>query len=346
MKILIDINHPAHVHLFRNAAKQWIEQGRQVIVAARMRDMIPSLLTAYGIAYEYASTPRPGRLGLAVELIEHDWNILKLTRKHRADVLIGTSPSIGHVSKATRARSILFDEDDPDYQKDFVWLAYPFADTIVVPAGVRGKRTAKYVEHDSYHELAYLHPNHFKPDPSVLKLLGVQEDEPFFILRMVAFKAHHDYGHSGLSYQVKRQLIQLLSQHGKVFITAEGDLPAEFQPFQINIPAHQIHNALGFARMLICDSQTMTIEAAVLGTPAIRCNTFVGRCSVIEELQNRYGLTYGFLPTEEDQMLQFITDCLHDNNLRQTWQARRQRMLEEKIDFAAWMVEFVNQFEQ
>ena len=88
----------------------------------------------------------------------------------------------------------------------------------------------------------------------------------------------------------------------------------------------------------------MTIEAAVLGTPAIRCNTFVGRCPVIEELEHRYELTYGFLPHEEGRMLNTIERLLDTGNLKGEWLRRRDNMLKEKIDLTAWMVPFVEDY--
>jgi hypothetical protein len=96
--------------------------------------------------------------------------------------------------------------------------------------------------------------------------------------------------------------------------------------------------------MFVGDSQSMTIEAAVLGTPAIRCNTFVGRCSVIKELEQRYKLTYGFLPHDEIRMLDMIEDLLKVKNLKERWSLRRDAMLEEKIDLTAWMVPFVEEY--
>ena len=43
--------------------------------------------------------------------------------------------------------------------------------------------------------------------------------------------------------------------------------------------------------MFIGDSQTMTSEAAVLGVPSLRCNSFAGRISYINEQEFKYGLT-------------------------------------------------------
>ena len=97
-----------------------------------------------------------------------------------------------------------------------------------------------------------------------------------------------------------------------------------------------------YATMLVGDSQTMTSEAAVLGTPAIRCNTFVGRIHYLEEEERKYGLTYGFRPDEAEKMFEKINELLAMPNLKEVWQTRRQKLLSEKIDytqFLAWFVE-------
>jgi uncharacterized protein len=96
--------------------------------------------------------------------------------------------------------------------------------------------------------------------------------------------------------------------------------------------------------MLIGDSQTMTSEAAVLGTPAIRCNTFVGRISYLEEEEHTYNLTYGFLPTNSDAMFVKINELLAMPGLKAVWQKRRQKMLKDKIDVTAFYVWFIENY--
>ena len=85
----------------------------------------------------------------------------------------------------------------------------------------------------------------------------------------------------------------------------------------------------------------MTAEAAVLGTPAIRCNSFVGKISYLEELEHKYGLTYGFLPSEKDKMLDKISELLSMKNLSIEWHKRRRQMLSEKLDLTSWLVDFI-----
>ena len=346
MRILVDVGHPAHVHLFRHAIRLWQNRDHQIIITARDKDITTQLLSLYGFEYHIASRARKGSLGRLLELFEHDWKVFQIARRYQADVLLGTSVSISHASKFLPARSIVFNEDDIASARVFASLTYPFSDLIVTPVSLPDDLGKNHIRYNSYQELAYLHPNRFQPDPAILDELGIEEDESFSILRFVAFQATHDVGQKGISLETKRSLVRLLSEHGRVFITSEGDLPLEFAKYQIRILPHKIHDALAFADIFVGDSQSMTIEAAVLGTPAIRCNTFVGRCPVIEELEHQYGLTYGFLPHEEPKMLDMINKLLTTENLRGEWLRRRGAMLEEKIDLTAWMVPFIEKFVQ
>jgi predicted glycosyltransferase len=97
---------------------------------------------------------------------------------------------------------------------------------------------------------------------------------------------------------------------------------------------------MSFAKLLVSDSQTMTIEAAVLGVPSVRYNSFVGRTPVIEEIENRYHLTYGFLPAQQTAMLEKVVEILSEQDQR-IWRDRRNRLLQEKSDFTSWIVDFI-----
>lgn len=209
------------------------------------------------------------------------------------------------------------------------------------------------VYYPAYHELAYLHPKRFVPDASVPDDAGIGYErdangrvvnvEPYFVMRFNAFKAHHDVGVVGLTIENKRRMVQLLSQHGKVFITTERNIDEEFLPYQLRVPQDKVHSLLYYATMFVGDSQTMTSEAAVLGTPSIRCNTFVGRIHYLEEEEHRYGLTYGFRPSESERMFARVEELLGMGGaeLKAEWGKRREVLLKEKIDYTGFQVWFV-----
>ncbi len=105
-----------------------------------------------------------------------------------------------------------------------------------------------------------------------------------------------------------------------------------------------MHHFLKDAYMVIGDSQTMIAEAAVLGTPALRFNDFVGKLGYLEELEHKYCLTYGIKTTEPENLLKKIDFILQIKNLKEEWQIRKEKMLADKIDVTAFMVWFIENY--
>ena len=343
MNILIDINHPAHVHLYRNVYKMLVEKGHKVLVVVKEIPSAMKLLDLYGIPYVNIGKKDDSIMRKGMDQLVYDKRLLKIVREHHTDIGLGSSINIPHVSKMNRMKSIILDDDDDGAEPLFVKFGHPFADTILSPVDTP-RRSKKKIYVHAYHELAYLHPNRFQPDSSVLQEAGVIQGEPYFILRFNAFKAHHDVGVVGLTIENKRRLVEYLKTKGKVFITTERDIDDEFKPYQLKVSPEKAHSLMYYATMLIGDSQTMTSEAAVLGTPAIRCNTFVGRIHYLEEEEHKYNLTYGFCPEQSEAMFQKIEELLSMPNLKEEWQIRRQKMLSEKIDYAQFLTWFIENY--
>ena len=251
--------------------------------------------------------------------------------------------TLAHVSRISRMKSIILDDDDDAVEPLFVKYAHPFADVILSPDSIR-RKAKQTIYYAGTHELAYLHPNRFTPDEHVLSEMGLRPSEPFFIVRFNAFKAHHDVGAKGLSMEGKRLLINLLSQHGRVFITSERDIEEEFKPYQLKIAQEKVHSMMYFATMFVGDSQTMTSEAAVLGTPAVKCNSFAGRLAVPNELEHKYGLCYAFLPEQEEAFFAKIEELLAMPDLKAEWQRRRQILLADKIDVTQFLTSFIENY--
>lgn len=343
MRIIIDICHPAHVHLYKNLIRILQQKGHFVLVTVKDIKTARILLDNLEIPYTCIGQKSDGLISKAVNQVKYDAAIIKLIRKHDIDIGIGTSISLTHVSFLTRLTSFFTEDDDSAVVPFSRIAAHPFASFIISPDVLNYERNKKkHITYAGYHELAYLHPNRFTPDPSVLQEAGLNEGDPFFIMRFNAFKAHHDIGVKGLSIENKRKLINLLSKKGKVFITTERDIDPEFEEFRFRIAPEKAHSFLYYATMLIGDSQTMTSEAAVLGTPSIRSNSFVGRISYLEEEEHKYKLTYGFLPEQSEKMFAKIDELLSMPDLKAEWQQRRMNMLKDKIDvtgFFTWLIE-------
>ena len=339
MKILFDFGHPAHVHLFRNLINKVTNEGGEVLATTRDKDVTVDLCKAYHIPQIILSRAYSGNIIAGCwEFFKRTVKLLRISYKFKPDALLGSSMSIGIVGRIFNRPSFVFVEDDAHIVPIFAYIAYPTCNFVVTPDCLRHENYGKkHLMYSGYHELAYLHPDHFMPDPSVPRSIGLDIDKPYFIIRFVSFKAHHDMIASGLPLEAARTLVNILSNYGKVLITTEGQLRDEFKKYQFPLPPEKLHDVLAFASMYIGDSQTVSIEASMLGVPSMRCNTFVGRITCLEELENKYGLTRGFLPNETDRLISKTQEWLSNlENVKAQMQSRRKIMLEDKINLVDW----------
>jgi predicted glycosyltransferase len=339
MRILVDINHPAHVHLMRPILEEWRARGHECRVTARDKDVTVRLLGGYGIPHQVLGRVRPGRSGRLRELVEREVRFLAVAREFRPQLIAGTTVHAGRVGRLVGAKSMVLNEDDARVVPAFRWISYPLAHAIVTPDCLAYEDYGpRHLTYPSYQELFYLHPNRFTPDPAVLRELGVAPGEPYGLIRLSALDAHHDDGIRGVSRELLQQVIARASGHTRLFVSGEKPLAPELEPLRVAIAPERMHDALALASFVLGDSQTMTAEAAVLGVPAFRINDFVGRLSYLEQLQG-YGLAFGFKPGQESQLLRALDEVLAMPDRQQEFGRRREKLLAERIDPLPWFLE-------
>jgi predicted glycosyltransferase len=343
MNILIDIAHPGHVHLTRNTYFRLKKLGHQVYVTVKDIPVAKALLDEFKIPYISLGNKRDNLIGKALLQLKYNYKLLRLIKRNNITIGFGSSMTLAQVSKFSKMKSIILDDDDDDVEPLFVKYAHPFADVILSPKGTK-RKSKKTIYYDGFHELSYLHPNTFHPDISILQEIGVLENEPYFVLRFNAFKAHHDLGVQGLSIENKRKLVEFLASKGKVFITTEREIDKEFIQYQLRLSPEKIHSLLYYATMFVGDSQTMTSEAAVLGVPAVKCNSFAGKLSIPNELESKYQLCFSFLPENSDDFFMKINELLQTPNLKEIFRQRKDIMLADKIDVTKFYVWFIENY--
>lgn len=341
MRVLFDINHPAHVHLFKNVIWELKARGHEIAVTSREKEITTALLDEYNIGHTPLSTVGDSLFGLATEFVQKDIELFRFARQFDPDIYLGCNPAITHVAAVLGGKSIIFHDSEPTPIRELLFR--PFADVILTPEGFENDLGMKQLRYPGYHELAYLHPERFQSDPSKLERHGVRPEETYYVLRFIAWGAHHDAGESGLSLDAKRELVSMLSERGTVYITAEDELPEEFEEYRLPVPPHLMHDLLSSATLYVGDSQTMATEAAVLGTPAIRCNSFAGEgdMSNFVELEAEYELLYS--TPDEDDALDRVRTLLDQHDLDERWRERRRRMLADKTDVTDVIVDLVRE---
>ena len=346
MKILFYFGHPAHFHLFKNVDADLKKRGHSTNILIKKKDILENLLTSSN--YDFINILPEGRkdskIGIALGLIKRCIKMLLFCLKNRPDLLIGTSVEISYVGKLLGIPSINVNEDDADVVPLYSKLAYPFASEILTPEPCNnGKWEGKSVKYAGYHELAYLHPDIFKPDRSIVQSY-FQTNSTYFIIRFAKLTAHHDEGIHGINGEIAEKIIKIIEPHGRVFITSERELEPQFEKYRIIINPLDMHHVMYFATMYIDDSQTMAAEAGVLGTPFIRYNDFVGRIGYLKEIEEKYKMGYGIKPNEPKKLYNKIKELIAMKNLKKQFQKRRKRMLADKIDVTAFLVWFVENY--
>lgn len=330
MKYLFEITHPHFVHFYKNIIH--ILGKENVFITCQDSGIIKQLMESHNIPYRIIGAKYYGLFGKFIGQLKYFQKYIQIIKEEKIDIFIGLSPSSMLAAKYSSVPAILFDDDDSAVQPLTKYFTVPFADYIITPKCLAHEKYGKrHLMYAGYQELAYLHPKYFTPDEKVLEKYDLAKFD-YVVLRFNEFKAHHDIGHGGISNQTKKKLIDLLSKRFRVLITTEGQIDSDFAVHQMLIDPSDIHHILAFAFLFSGDSQTMASEAAVLGTPSVRCNTFKGKISYLTELERDFELTFAFHPKEEDNFINFIETLLSMENLREVWGKRRRVMLDTVED--------------
>jgi predicted glycosyltransferase len=337
MKVLIDIGHPAHVHFFKNIAWAMEKNGHEVLVTAREKDVTVELLESYGFKYEVLSRMGTGKGNLMKEWAGRDIKLLKIARKFNPDFLTGIlNPCVAHVAWLMHKKSLIF--TDTEHAKLANRATLPFADMVFTPTAYARDVGKKQVRYNGYHELAYLHPAYFHPDPDFLSSLNIDKDERIIVLRFVSWGASHDVGQHGVTN--KLEMVREFEKHGKVFISSEQKLEPELDKYRIHVRPDKLHDLLYYASLYVGDGGTTAVESAILGTPSIYVSSLVGTMGNFTELEDKYGLMYSF--NDSGQALRKGLEILGNKQAKQEWGIKKDQLIRDKIDVTGFVLAYLD----
>jgi len=331
------------MHYFKNFIKIMEKKGHKFLVTSRNKEIEHYLLKKYKIPFFDRGKGQNSLVGKAFYYFKTIYIIFRKAKEFNPDIMLSFgSPYAAIVSRIISKPHIIF--NDTEHAKYSHFLSYPFSKCILTPSCYNKELGKKQIRFNDYMELCYLHQNYFRPDPSILDLLGIKKEEKYVIIRFVSWNALHDVGHSGLSMEIKRKAVKEFSKYAKVFITSEGELHHDLKKYQIKITPEKMHGALAFATLFIGEGATMASEFARLGVPAIFHDNN-GRGYTDEE-EKEYGLVFNYTESLNDQekSIQKGIELLKASNIKQEWQHRCHKMLDYKIDVTAFMVWFVENY--
>lgn len=348
MRFLFYFSHPAQYLSMRETIRRLLAKpDNHVTVLIKTKDVLEDLIKHDGIPYTNFLPRQRGtsRLAMALSLLKRVLLLLPIIWKKKPDLLIGTDAALAQVGKLLAISRITILEDDCAVIKSLANLTYPYTQTILCPDVCDvGRWQDKKVGYAGYMKLGYLHPAVFCPDNTVQARYGLHQS--YVLVRLSKLGAHHDFDIRGIDPLLLDAIIyEVVERQGyQLWITSEGAMSEPYRRYQLQIHPADMHSVLANATLLISDSQSMSVEAAVLGIPSIRYSDLVGRISVLNELESRYRLTIGIPVSQREQLLPTVQEVLTTEELLAVYQARRQHMLRDKIDVTSFWVDFFENY--
>ncbi|MCC7290249.1 DUF354 domain-containing protein [bacterium] len=351
MRVLFFIVHPAKFWLFRYVTLGLRKLGHTVDWAIVDKDVLVELLEREGWEYTniFPEGRRSKKLPKVVSLFVYTWKTLvrcfKLLKGKKYDLVI-SGDIITFVAWLKGIKSVVPIDDGFDIVPEYS-VSWAFANKLVSPQGTDlGPFNYKRLAYTSNHEWAYLNPKYFKPNSKIVKKFNPTL-ERYFIIRLVSLTASHDGGKRGLSDEQVDSLIELLSQHGKVFINAEKgrDLRDSLKQYLINVSPYDMHHAMYYSDLFIGDSQTMASEGGLMGVPTFRCNDFVGKVPYLQEEED-YGLIFNYKPEEFESMYQKIKQVLKMKDAKKVWKERVEAFAKYHIDTTQFYIDLIQKYDK
>lgn len=307
-RILIDICHPAHVHFFKNVIGVLNHRGHEILVTSREKEVAVRLLEDLEVDHcMLSSASKGGVIGMLKELISRNFRLYKVARRFKPDVMAAIGGIfVAHVGRLTNIPSIVFyDTENATLQNA---LTYPFASRVCVPRAYESWLPKRSERYDGYHELAYLHPDYFKPDYAEAVANGLSQSGDTFLVRVVSWNANHDLNEKGWSIELLQAVVSFLGRRGKVIVSSEGGLPDELAPYGYAGNPSSMHHVMAFCSLYVGESATMASESVVLGVPAIyAAHTGRGYCN---EQEARYDMLRNINGLNESALIDCIRDLL------------------------------------
>ncbi|MFC7080774.1 DUF354 domain-containing protein [Halorussus caseinilyticus] len=338
MNYLFFTNTPAHVHLYRNAIAELEARGHETLVLARDYGCTLDLLDYYDIPHVVYGELATSKYSLARQLPSHYVTILREARAYDPDKIFGVGAYAAHAGAAIDAPVVLITDSENTHLDHAI--SRPFADAYLTPHTFDKDLGEKHHVFRGFKECAYLHPDEYEPQSDVREELGVGPDEEFVVVRLNAFGSHHDVGQAGFTPEKRRRLVAELAEDATVFVSDEGEEMdfSETPAREFDLHPALLHDALAEASLLVADTQTMVTEAALLGTPAIRSNSFVGDGDMgnFAELE-REGLIFN--RREFDAVMETATDLLGRSGVAREWARKRETFLADKVNLTDLVVE-------
>jgi len=339
---LIYLGHPSHFYVFRHIIQTLKENNYKVVVVIKTKDVLEDLVKSEAWEYHNISKTRRGSsfYEIAKDVVGRNLSLSKILVSKKIDIILTCGSDIAFLAKIFRIPLFLFNDDDFDVVPKSATYGWPHVPTIFAPKGCdMGKFNSKTIHYNGFQKSFYLQDNVFEPNPNTVK--NKITSDRYFLIRVVGLDAHHDDGIKGIGEALLGKIVDILKPHGDIIISSERILTERFEKYQVKIDPIEMHHFIYYADLVIGDSQSMIHEAALMGVPSIRYNSFVGKIGVMNMLENEYGLSIGISAGQEDELLETIERVVKDKECKSTIKKRLEIMNESMVDVNQMVLDYL-----
>jgi len=338
MKVIFELHHPKHYYQVKHIYHKFDDY----LFVIKSKDILEELLISEGVDYVKIGDVKAGIVNKLTNSVGLMASFFKVIRSFKPDVIFSkASPYSTLLSSFFSYKTII----TPD--SEVVALTNKFvsklSDLIITQHCFELDFGKKHVKLDTFFESCYLHPDYFRPNPGILLEHGINPDQKIILLRFIGWDANHDIGKSGLPDQEKIELVKKLESYGRVIISSEKKLPAVLEEKKFNAPPNVMHQLMYHSSLYVGDSQSMATEAALLGTPAIRCNSFVGPddMSNFVFLEKELNLLFNF--SIIDMAIDKAFELLENQDSKSLWANRKAKYFDTIDDPNQQLFNYINE---
>jgi predicted glycosyltransferase len=288
-RVWIDIDNSPHVPFFLPIIDELRARGVEVILTARDIYQVCDLMEFYKLRCEvigrhYGKNKALKVLGNCMRAVQ----LIPTTRKNRPDLAVshGSRAQI-LVCKALGIPAVLMHDYEFSTKTGFLnpdWVFMPD----VIPTEAMNRREDGVLKYPGIKEDVYV--PRYRPDPSVLQVLGIEPEALVVTLRPPATEAHY---HNPESEVLFAETVRMLSERPSVRAVTlprnarqAEQLRNEWRELialgKLIIPQHPVDglNIIWFSDLVISGGGTMNREAAALGVPVY--SIFRGKIGAVD----------------------------------------------------------------
>jgi hypothetical protein len=348
MRVLFLIFHPVDPYIVFETAKQ-VENsgGKTIFLVIEKEDIIKKIIDSRGFENKVIGKNKKSFTGKIFSALSIIYNINKIIREFKPTIVF--SPAGPYASFALKFRKLpLICWEDTETATFNYKYAHKRIDSLLLVDSFYKELTRgdNVIRFNGYKELAYLHPNVFKPDSKILNDLGLSDKDTIILMRFSALNAMHDVGLKSEVIDNRNKILDFIERvekkfGAKVFISmTERELDARFSKYKLNIPPEKYTQLLAFCTLYLGEGTTTASEAGVLGVPWINIQK-TKRGYLIDQEVN-YGL--GMRTDNLDVAFKKAEILLKKKNIKQEWSLKREKLLSDKIDVSAFLTWFIMKY--